>query len=481
MPNPTVKIEKMEVEEPEISATTENTMSLGIEVEKKESEVNSEIGDISGELSSPFDDPVSRTRCLIQFIRLRNQRAEAELAQQNALKKQKMDAQATLQNARNELAQARSEQLHWERKFNNLNHERHDVLNKLKALHQKEIERKRHKEEAERQRQILAAAAEEQQRLAAAAAAAAAQQQQQQTDAYFQLKQLQQYLNSLIASAGPTGTPHGQTSSSPSTSLSGSQQQRQPSLEQLLLSAVSTSTASGGVGIAEEQQRLATSLLASAVQQQQQQLSRVTQQQQQFTPSIPYGQPTQQQTIAIQQQQELQNAVAKLLGQNFPGSSTPTSQTILQQSTPNLQNFQQNLQPSPSPNYAALLQQQQQFEQLQSQLASAIAAQQQQQRIPNAALSVNIQTALAAAASVGNNELLHSPSNPQSANQLTAAQQQQLQSLPPELLYQAALLAAAQLGGNPTVTLPSNQMTTNMLSHQIQHSQQQQHHQPRTK
>jgi len=79
-------------------------------------------------------------------------------------------------------------------------------------------------------------------------------------------------------------------------------------------------------------------------------------------------------------------------------------------------------------------------------LASAIAAQQQQQRIPNAALSVNIQTALAAAASVGNNELLHSPSNPQSANQLTVTQQQQLQSLPPELLYQAALLAAAQLG-----------------------------------
>nr|CAD2206146.1 unnamed protein product [Meloidogyne enterolobii] len=94
--------------------------------------------------------------------------------------------------------------------------------------------------------------------------------------------------------------------------------------------------------------------------------------------------------------------------------------------------------------------------------------------------SVNIQTALAAAASVGNNELLHSPSNPQSANQLTVTQQQQLQSLPPELLYQAALLAA-QLGVNPTVTLPSNQMTTNMLSHQIQHSQQQQHHQPRTK
>jgi len=61
---------------------------------------------------------------------------------------------------------------------------------------------------------------------------------------------------------------------------------------------------------------------------------------------------------------KLQNAVAKLLGQNFPGSSTPTTQTILQQSTPNLQNFQQNLQPSS--NYAALLQQQQQFDQLQS-------------------------------------------------------------------------------------------------------------------
>uniref|UniRef100_A0A915LQ63 Uncharacterized protein n=1 Tax=Meloidogyne javanica TaxID=6303 RepID=A0A915LQ63_MELJA len=138
-----------------------------------------------------------------------------------------------------------------------------------------------------------------------------------------------------------------------------------PTIHPTTYQSVSTSTASGGGGIAEEQQRLATSLLASAV----------------------------------QQQQQLQNAVAKLLGQNFPGSSTPTTQTILQQSTPNLQNFQQNLQPSPSPNYAALLQQQQQFDQLQSQLASAIAAQQQQQRIPNAALSVNIQTALAAAAS----------------------------------------------------------------------------------
>ncbi|KAL7080122.1 hypothetical protein ACQ4LE_000407 [Meloidogyne hapla] len=465
MPNPTVKIEKMEFEEPEVSATTENTVSFGIEVEKKECEgVNCVSGETSGEVSSPFDDPVSRTRCLMQFIRLRNQRAEAELAQQNALKKQKMDAQATLQNARNELAQAKSEQLHWERKFNNLNRDRHEVLNQLKALHQKETERKRQREEAERQRQLLAAAAaaEEQQRLAAAAAAAAAQQQQQ-TDAYFQLKQMQQYLATLIASAGPTGTPHGQTSSSPSTALPGPLQQRQPSLEQLLLSAVSTSTVSGGGGID------ATSLLAAAVQQQQQELSRVSQlQQRQFTPSTPYGPSTQQhqQTIALQQQQELQNAVAKLLGQHFPGSSR-TNQTIQQQSTPTLQSFQQNLQPSPSPNYAALLQQQQ-FEQLQSQLASVISA---QQHLPSPALSVNIQTALAAA-TAGGNDLLHSPSNPQSANQLV--QQQQLHNLPSELLYQAALLAATQLGVSPSVTLPTNQLTTNMLSHQIQQSQQQQ-------
>jgi len=46
---------------------------------------------------------------------LRNQRAEAELIKRNALKKQKMDAQATLQNAREGLAQAEAEQRHWGR------------------------------------------------------------------------------------------------------------------------------------------------------------------------------------------------------------------------------------------------------------------------------------------------------------------------------------------------------------------------------
>jgi hypothetical protein len=63
----------------------------------------------------PFDDPVQRTRGLIQYIRLRNQRAEAEQAKRKALKKQKMDAQAIIQNVREELANAEAEQHHWER------------------------------------------------------------------------------------------------------------------------------------------------------------------------------------------------------------------------------------------------------------------------------------------------------------------------------------------------------------------------------
>ena len=70
-------------------------------------------------------------------------------------------------------------------------------------------------------------------------------------------------------------------------------------------------------------------------------------------------------------------------------------------------------------------------------MASILTAQQQ---IPSTTL--NIQTALAAAAS-GGSELLHSPSNPTSTNQIT---QQQLHNLPSDLLYQAALLAATQLG-----------------------------------
>jgi hypothetical protein len=58
---------------------------------------------------------VQRTRGLIQYIRLRNQRAEAEQAKRKALKKQKMDAQAIIQNVREELANAEAEQHHWER------------------------------------------------------------------------------------------------------------------------------------------------------------------------------------------------------------------------------------------------------------------------------------------------------------------------------------------------------------------------------
>lgn len=53
--------------------------------------------------SCPFDDSLQRTKCLMQYIRIRKQRAENEIAKRNALRKQKKDAKVTLQNARDSL------------------------------------------------------------------------------------------------------------------------------------------------------------------------------------------------------------------------------------------------------------------------------------------------------------------------------------------------------------------------------------------
>ena len=137
MPNPTIKMEKVEMEDPS-NFSAENSHELassagignenGIDLTAENPadplgwnftviwEYLTKIQKIFEEGGPcPFDDPIERTRCLVQYIRLRNQRAEAELAKRNAIKKQKMDAQATLQNTRDELTQALNEQRIWER------------------------------------------------------------------------------------------------------------------------------------------------------------------------------------------------------------------------------------------------------------------------------------------------------------------------------------------------------------------------------
>jgi hypothetical protein len=137
MPNPTIKMEKVEMEELSnfsaennhefASAGMANENGIDLAAENPTDPLgwkelhwdlrlfgkNIKIIEEGG--PCPFDDPVERTRCLVQYIRLRNQRAEAELAKRNAIKKQKMDAQATLQNTRDELAQVLNEQRIWER------------------------------------------------------------------------------------------------------------------------------------------------------------------------------------------------------------------------------------------------------------------------------------------------------------------------------------------------------------------------------
>ncbi|KAI1709995.1 hypothetical protein DdX_11007 [Ditylenchus destructor] len=116
----------------------------------------------------PFDDPVQRTRCLVQYIRLRKQRAEDELAKRHALKKQKKDAKANLKNARVEFKSSESEVRRCEQRLEELGQTRHELLISLKSIINKETERKRHREQADETRRL-----EEQHRMQQAAAAAA--------------------------------------------------------------------------------------------------------------------------------------------------------------------------------------------------------------------------------------------------------------------------------------------------------------------
>uniref|UniRef100_A0A915EHI5 BZIP domain-containing protein n=1 Tax=Ditylenchus dipsaci TaxID=166011 RepID=A0A915EHI5_9BILA len=111
-------------------------------------------------------DQLSNPVCLVpkfqtrKYIRLRKQRAEDELARRNALKKQKKDAKATLQNARDGLRISESEVKRCEQRVEELTQSRHDLLISLKSIINKETERKRQRE-AEETRQKL----EEQQRV----------------------------------------------------------------------------------------------------------------------------------------------------------------------------------------------------------------------------------------------------------------------------------------------------------------------------
>jgi uncharacterized protein YaaN involved in tellurite resistance len=78
--------------------------------------------------SHPFDDPVQRTRCLIQYIRLRKQRAEKELAKRNALRKQKKDAQANLEAAKKGIVDGTQEIGHLEQRLEELEQNRYILV-----------------------------------------------------------------------------------------------------------------------------------------------------------------------------------------------------------------------------------------------------------------------------------------------------------------------------------------------------------------
>lgn len=99
-----------------------------------------------------FDDPVQRTRCLIQYIRMRKQRMRDELAKRNALKKQKKDAKATLQNARDNLKTSQLDVERCEQRMHELNQLRHTILTSYKLIVNKESERKRQREADEEAR-----------------------------------------------------------------------------------------------------------------------------------------------------------------------------------------------------------------------------------------------------------------------------------------------------------------------------------------
>ena len=72
------------------------------EATKESSSIQQHV-DMDAKNKISFANPMQRTKCLIQYIRLRKQRAEKELTKRREIKKQKKDAQVRLQQARDKI------------------------------------------------------------------------------------------------------------------------------------------------------------------------------------------------------------------------------------------------------------------------------------------------------------------------------------------------------------------------------------------
>lgn len=124
---------------------------------------------LTANASSPFDEPLQRTRWLVRYIRLKKRRAEDELARQNELKRRKKDARATVQSALGSLKSSEEEVKRCEQKMVELNDERHRIVGSLKEVLGREEEEKKRQREAE---ESLRAKFEAEQRLQQQQAAA---------------------------------------------------------------------------------------------------------------------------------------------------------------------------------------------------------------------------------------------------------------------------------------------------------------------
>uniref|UniRef100_A0A914E2Q8 Uncharacterized protein n=1 Tax=Acrobeloides nanus TaxID=290746 RepID=A0A914E2Q8_9BILA len=130
------KSEKFTVkEDPTTSESLKNEESLEIPPEKR-----------------PFEDPINRTKILIQYIRLKQKRARAEMEQKTAMKQKKRDAQEKLQNDKEQLKEIEDEIKKIEAKKNELTIYRHELINQSKVVLQKESELKKRREEDEKRR-----------------------------------------------------------------------------------------------------------------------------------------------------------------------------------------------------------------------------------------------------------------------------------------------------------------------------------------
>lgn len=101
---------------------------------------------------SPFEDPVTRTKILIQYVRLKQKRAQAELEEKTALKQKKLDARATLQNALEDLKECEEEIERTESRKRELKQQHHETTTTLKAVLHKESEQKRRREAEDQRR-----------------------------------------------------------------------------------------------------------------------------------------------------------------------------------------------------------------------------------------------------------------------------------------------------------------------------------------